>query len=233
MEKVEIVPKEEVTEQSNLLEVARKVHIVDVESCQEGTDVALTAKRLRLKIEKYHKPHIDNAHKAHKDLVKAMKELTEPLKKAEDWIKRQIVDYNREIERVRLEAAIKAQKEAEEKLRQEKERLDKIAMEAAEKNDESAFEEATQESESITEQDFTPVQQPKEAMPTGVSTRKNWQVEITDLKALIKAVMEGHAPENFIIANEKAIKQWAKAVGDTQKIPGIKVYDKGTVSLRT
>ena len=232
-EETEIVPKAEITEQTNLLETARKVHIVDTESCQAGTDVALTAKRLRLKIEKYHKPHIDNAHKAHKDLVKAMKELTEPLKKAEDWIKDQIVSYNREIERVRQEAAARAQKEAEEKLRAEKERLEAEALAAADKGDEEAFVQAEQEKNEITKEDFIPVPQPKETMPSSVSTRKNWQVEITDLPALIKAVIEGHAPNNFIIANEKVIKQWAKAVGDTQKIPGIRVYDKGTVTLRT
>lgn len=228
-----IVPKAEITEQTNLLETARKVNIIDAVSCQEGTEVALTAKRLRLKIEKYHKPHIDNAHKAHKDLVKAMKELTEPLKKAEEWIKGQIVIYNREIERVRLEAAEKAQREAEEKLRAEKERLEAEALAAAEKGDEEAFTQAEQEREEVTKEDFTPVQAPVEKMPTGVSARKNWQVEITDLPALIKAVIETKAPESFVIANEKVIKHWAKAVGDTQKIPGVRVYDKGTVTLRT
>lgn len=228
----EIVPEKDLIEQTNFLEIARKVCIVDAESCNKGTEIALTAKRLRLKIEKYHKPHIDNAHKAHKDLVGAMNGLTKPLKKAEDWIKNQIVAYNREIERVRREAAEKAQKEAEEKLKLEKEKLEAEALVAAEEGNQEAFDRAQAEAEEISTQDFTPVQAPPEKMPIGVSARKNWQVEITDLPALIKAVMEEKAPKNFISADMKVIKQWAKAVGISQKIPGIRIWDKGTVSLR-
>jgi hypothetical protein len=228
----QIVPATEVNESNDILAQAQRFHIVDSHTCKQGTELAKTAKQVRCKIENYHRPHIDRANKAHKELVRAMKELTEPLKQAENAIKGQVMTYTIKIERLRREAAEKAQREAEEKARKERERLEAEALKAAEEGDNETFSELAAEKEMVSPDDYVPVPEPAENLPEGVSTRKNWQVEITNLDALIQSVIDGKAPKNFITADMKVIGKWAKAVGDSQKVRGIRVYDKGTVSLR-
>lgn len=230
---IEIVPKEEVTEANKLLVLAKTIHIIDAKTCDQAAQIALKVKKRRCKIESYHRPHIDRLNVAKTEMLKSMKEITEPLKAVENHIKVQIIGYNDHIERLRLEAAEKAQREAEEAARKDQERLDKEALEAVKKGDEEALARAEAEKEMVDPQDHLPVPAPPEKMPQGVSTRANWQAEVTDLPALIRAVMEGHAPKNFIGANEKAIGKYAKATEGTRKIPGVRFYDKRTVTLRT
>ncbi len=216
------------------LEKAKNFQIVDQESLIIISAMALDIKRFRTKtVEMELGPPKEATNKAHKVASALFNKYVNPLKSAEEQCTTKISAYQQEMERIRLKAADEAQKSAEDSARKDRERLDNEALNAVEKGDEEGLARAKAEKEMVDPQDHLPVPTPPEKMPQGVSTRANWQAEVTDLPALIRAVMEGHAPQNFIVANEKTIGKYGKATEGTQKIPGIRFYDKGTVSLRT
>lgn len=231
--KMEIIPVETQKQAGTWLELAKEVAIIDQLSMMAADTFAKDIKRFRLSVEKEIKPHVETAFKAYKGIKGLMDKFCVPLKDAEQQIKNKMIEYNREMERIRVEAAEKAQREAEEVARKERERLEREALEAMDKGNEEEAELKAAQAEEVNAQDHIPVAQPGMVAPKGTTIKKNWQVEITDKDALIKAVLEEKAPSKFIIPDLKVIGQWAKAVGDTQKIPGIRVYDKGTVSIRT
>ncbi len=57
----------------------------------------------------------------------------------------------------------------------------------------------------------------------GVAVSENWQYEIVD---------EGAIPREYLIPDEKKIRSAVKAMKGMTKIPGVRVYDAGTVRVR-
>ncbi len=64
------------------------------------------------------------------------------------------------------------------------------------------------------------------AVPTGYGgmVRKTWKAEVTDIKALARAVLAGQVPEMALQGNPVFIGQSVRAMKDTMKWPGIKTY---------
>ena len=58
----------------------------------------------------------------------------------------------------------------------------------------------------------------------GVSERKDWDFEITDPELL---------PRKYLIPDEQKIRKVAKALGAECKIPGVRVFQKGVISVRS
>ena len=57
----------------------------------------------------------------------------------------------------------------------------------------------------------------------GISFRETWSAEVTDLRALVKAVAEGKAPLAYLQANSIAINQAARSLKtELNTIPGLK-----------
>jgi hypothetical protein len=56
-----------------------------------------------------------------------------------------------------------------------------------------------------------------------VSAKTTWTWEVTDKRALMKAIAEGRAPETFWAANDRQIDAWVKQEKDKTDIPGITV----------
>ncbi len=151
---------------------------------------------------------------------------TDFLKKAETILKNKIADFHEGQERI-------AQKAAEE----EKKRLERNAenrAKTAEKNgnDERA-EEIRQEGEmeaAAASANVVQIEQPK----TGVSSRANWKIECTDIKALAQAVAEGKAPPTLLSFNQVEANKYAKAVKDSMPAPaGTRIYKDRIVSSRS
>jgi len=138
---------------------------------------------------------------------------------------RHIQDYLREQDRIQREK----QAEAEEKARKEQARLSQRAQTAADKGqDEKA--QALQE-----QADTTVAAIPEPALPKvkGLSTRENWQCEVTDKMALIKAVAAGTAPATLIEPNTQALNKLAKTLKQDMDYPGTRVYDAGSIAVRS
>jgi hypothetical protein len=229
----EIITQKTQKEAGNWVEKAGKVAIVDQESLVAADAFAKDIKRFRLGIEKEFKPNVENAFKTYKELKALMDKYCVPLKNAEQQIKNEMLVYSRKMEQIRKEAAEKAQKEAEEAAKKERERLEKEAEEAAAKGNVEEFEEKKSQSEEVTVMDHMPITQPGPASPKGTSIKGKWMAEVTDFEELVKAVAEGKAPIDCIMVNQTYINQRARSDKKNLKIPGVRVWDEGSVSMRT
>lgn len=193
---------------------------------------------------------LNQAVKAVNDLFRAPKEY---LDKAEATLKRSLVAYTTEQER--LAAAARAQAEAE--ARAERERLaqqEREAQEAARRaeaeaqaaaaaGDQVAAAKAIQEAQAAQAQaemvamtanvmTVAPVVEAP-AKVAGISGRVTYSAEVIDLLALVKAVAEGTAPIECLQADTKFLGAQARAFKKAgQLFPGVMAKEERGISAR-
>lgn len=235
MSKAVITPESKIEKESNTwLEKAKVIKIINQESLVAADFLAKEIKRHRTKtVEKELGESKASTWNAYQVANNLFNKYVNPLIAAEKAIKNEILVYNRKMEQIRHEAAEKAQREAEEAAQKERERLNAEAEKAADKGNVEEFERKSFEAEETTSDDFKPVTQPTQKAPTGTTIREKWVFEVTDLNALIKAVAEGKAPIDCLKANDVYIGQRTRSDKKNLKIPGVRVWDEGTVSMRT
>ncbi len=193
---------------------------------------------------------LNQAVKAVNDLFRAPKEY---LEKAEATLKRSMVTWTTEQERLAAEARAKAEAEA----RAERERLAKIEreqQEAARKAQEeaqaaaaagdteaaaaaaAAAEEATQQAAiaAMTANVVTVVPEVEQASKvSGISGRTTYAAHVEDLLALVKAVAEGKAPIEAIQADTKFLNAQARAFKKQgQLYPGVNAVAERSIAAR-
>lgn len=164
---------------------------------------------------------------------------TGPCQEAEKIIKGKILTFNQEQDRIRREQEEKQrrlQEEARRKAEEERQAAAAKAAEAAKAGDEKAAAEAqeqAEEAEAKTEalQHAAPVAVAEKKV-TGVSTRKNWKAEVTDLMELVKAVADGKVPLNCIQANQTQLNKMAKAMESEMNYPGVRAYNDEVIASR-
>jgi len=66
----------------------------------------------------------------------------------------------------------------------------------------------------------------------GVSYRENWGVEVDDPIALCAAVAAGDVPADLVEPNMKRLREMAKAMKDTFKVPGCRAVVKKVMQVR-
>jgi hypothetical protein len=162
-----------------------------------------------------------------KQLDTERKELTKPL----DEVKTKIMDkYRPALEQLTqaqrlidgviagyLEEQRKIQQEkqrkADEEARKEKERAEAKAKEWAAKGNDKKAEEWLDKSETV----VAPVIQAPDTKAAGISTREDWDFEISDASLI---------PREYLIPDEKAIRAFVKATKGKKEIPGVKIISK-------
>jgi hypothetical protein len=65
----------------------------------------------------------------------------------------------------------------------------------------------------------------------GVGSRAQWGGEVTDMAALLKAIVEGKAPITFVEPNTAAINAFARATKGSQEVPGVAFGEKKIISF--
>jgi hypothetical protein len=215
------------------VEEVKEQSITDKISFDEVDSKTKALKKIRLLIKNLLEPEWKGIFKKYKDKKAIMDGFCNPLAGVETKKKNEMIAYERKMEQIRKAAAEKAQREAEEKAREERERLEREAEEAAAAGNEEEFAEKAAQAEEISAQDYAPVQKPSYMPPKGTSIREKWVAEVTDIRALVKAVHEGKAPINCLIPNQVYLSQRARSDKGILKIPGVRVYDAGSVSMRT
>lgn len=193
---------------------------------------------------------LNQAVKAVNDLFRAPKEF---LDKAESTLKRSMVTWTTEQERLAAEARAKAEAEA----RAERERLAKLEREQAEaarKAQEeaaaaaaagdaeaaaaahAAAEAATQQAAiaAMTAQVVTVVPEVEQAAKvSGISGRTTYAAQIDNLLELVKAVAEGKAPIEAIQADTKFLNAQARAFKKQgQLYPGVSAIAERSIAAR-
>jgi hypothetical protein len=219
---------------------AAELRIVDAESCVTASHFLRGIKGLRLEIQKWFEPHVEAAMETKRKAEAARKALTDerdrmeaPLANAEAIVKRALLAWEQEQERLRLAEEARLQEEA----RKEAEaRTLAAAAELEREATATGNAEMLQEAHDIIEQPIeTPVVAVKTFVPKvhGVTYRDHWRVhESIDIKALAAAVASGAVASNLLTPNMTALNQIAKATQGTQQIPGVKFYNDRQIAAR-
>lgn len=219
---------------------ARGLAITDRESCVNASQLLRSVKTLQLQVTKWFEPHVEaametkrKAEAARKALADERDRMVAPLVDAETVLKRGLLAYEDAQERLRVEEERRLQAEA---MRQ----AEALTLAAAAAMESEAIAtgntELMQEAESILTQPIeAPVVSVEKTVPKvqGITYRDNWKAhpEI-DIKALAAAVANGTAPLNFLIPNQTAINQFARATQGTQAVPGIRWFNDRQIAAR-
>lgn len=142
---------------------------------------------------------------------------------AEKHIKRQMIDFTNDQERLRRaeEARIREQQ------RKEQEKLRKQAEKAAAAGKAEKAEALQEQAESMPPA-FVPPATPK----TSSSIRKVWKARVKDKDALIKAAAKRSDLQALLDVNETALGGMARALKSNLAIPGVEAYEEQIVSTR-
>jgi len=219
---------------------ARGLRIVDRESCVNASQLLRSVKTLRLQVQKWFEPHIEaametkrKAEAARKALADERDKMEAPLVEAESVIKRSLLAYETEQERLRIEEERRLQAEA-----QRQAEAMTLAAAAAMETEAVATgnTELLEEAASILEQPIeAPVVSVEKTVPKvqGVTFRDNWKAHPhIDVLALAAAVAAGTAPMAFLVPNMTAINQFARATQGLQPVPGIAWFNDRQIAAR-
>ena len=204
-------------------ERARAVQIATPEAHVTACGFLLAIKELRKKAEEHHRPVIDAAHKAHQQALAALKRIDGPLAEAEGIIKPKISGYETEQKRIGEENRRKHEEEAR---RQQEELIEAAAQQAEEQGA------SPEEVQAIIEQPVIvppPVSAPTFQPVSGVSTSVNWKAEVTDLRALCRAIAEGKAAPTLVLPNSTALNGMARALKQSLNVPGCRAVAESIV----
>lgn len=145
---------------------------------------------------------------------------------AEQSVKMSIFTWDQEQDRIRQERQRKADEKAQRDVEAKKAAL-AVELEGSGMTDED-IEAAVA---SVPEVVAAPVQETYQNA-AGISMRDNWSCEITDIKALCKAIGAGKVPTNYVLPNETALNARARADKGTMVLPGCKAVNKPVVAGR-
>lgn len=200
------------------------IHIADQSSYQMAVEYAKGIKAVGKDIEMFCEDGIKSAHATWKTLLATRDEKLKPLQEAERILKGKMVQFTEEEERKRKIEEARIREEL--RKREEEARL----AQAVELEAEGRSEEAMQVIEAPV---YAPaVTLPKVEQPKGVSYREVWSAQVTDLKALCRAVVEGRVPEAAITPNMTVLNQQARSLKSALNWPGVKVISEKTAALR-
>jgi transcriptional regulator of heat shock response len=195
---------------------AKQINIKTMDDYVRAGEIMLTIKAIRKKITDTFKPIKQKMDAAKQEVLDQERAADAPLKEAESWLSPQIITWNREQERIRQEEEARlreiARKEEEERQLQEA----ILAEQSGQKEEAEAIISAPVQA--------APVVVPK-AVPkvAGMSIRDNWKFRITNEKLI---------PREYLKVDEVKIGQVVRAMKSAANIPGVEVYNEGTVSGR-
>jgi hypothetical protein len=159
------------------------------------------------------------AHKAHRAITNAEKQLLTPIKLARQVLSNKCDAYEEEQERIAAEEARKR----EEAARKAAEEAQLAEAQAAQDAGDMA-----QAEEILAEEIPLPVVQPEPevAKVDGVSTQTRWSAEVVDMLALVKHVAANPDLIELVAANQPALNRLAVSLRGGLKIPGVRAVSK-------
>jgi hypothetical protein len=206
-------------------EQARQITIKTMDDYVRASEIIVTIKAIRKKITETFKPIKQKMDAAKQEVLDQEKAADKPLKEAEALLSPQIIAWNREQERIRELEEVRLRKIA---LDAEKERLLSEAINAEEeaKRNGATKEEAAEVAQEVIS---SPIQPPPVVVPkavpkvAGMSIRENWKFRV---------VNESLVPREYLKIDEVKIGGVVRATKGSIKIPGIEIYNEGTLSGR-
>jgi hypothetical protein len=206
-----------------ILEQAKAIEVTSEETFAAAMEGARRCKVAMDNVEGVFGDSRASAHRTWKAICTAIKSLVDPLEKARGLFDQKAYAW-RESERKRL-AAEERKRQAEAK-RIEEEKLLAIAADLSEAGLEREADAMIAEPVRV---EARAVEAPK---AEGVTFRENWQWEVTDLAALVRAVAEAKAPADAVTVNGPVVTKLVKALKANANLPGVRVWDAGTAVVR-
>lgn len=208
--------KEVTTLALSIPDQAKQIVIRTMDDYVRAGEIMLTIKAIRKKITDTFQPIKRKMDAAKQEVLDQERAADAPLKEAEALLSPQIINWNREQEKIRQaeEARLREIARKEEEERQLQDAI--MAEQCGNKEEAAAIMEAPVQA--------APVVIPK-AVPkvTGMSIRDNWKFRVTNEKLI---------PREYLKVDEVKIGQVVRALKSSTNIPGIETYNEGTVSGR-
>lgn len=209
----------------------------------------VTIKDVRREIDATFDGPIASAHAAHKAIVAAKRNHSDPVDEAERIVKRKMAEYRQKQEdeaRERQRAAeAEARRIADEARRAAEAEARRVAEEAraaevarlkaeGDKKAAAAAAKAAIYVPPVVMPPPAPVVVPHvaPAAAAGVSFREKWSATVVDFAALVRAVADGKAPLALLTADTSALNRHAVAYKATAPIPGVVFSSEKIVAAR-
>lgn len=205
------------------VQTAKDFKVACQDDYEKGAKYLTGIKTRMSQITEYWKESKAATNAAHKAVVAQEKQMLKPLQDAEAIIKKTMLDYQRAVEKARLQAEAEARKRQEEEAR----RLLEQAVQAEEKGDDQQAAINMAMAEMVSEMPAAPVV----AAPTaqGTSIRKTWKARIVDEK-LVPAYFNGMMLRSIDMST---LNNLAKTTKGTIEIPGVEFFEDASLSVRT
>lgn len=194
------------------------MEISDQHTMEEAGEWLVKNKQTQKLVKDFFEPERKKTHEAYKAVTDQIKKFTDILTKSENVIKRKMSAYQMEQERIRREKE-RIQREEEAKRIAEQEAKQEARRKAAEESGEP-IPEPDPEPEEVAQ--VAPIAEDEEKID-GVSFVENWTFVIDDTDKI---------PREYMVPDEKKIRQVVKALKGDADIPGIKIYAEKTVRAR-
>jgi hypothetical protein len=211
------VPNEIESDSLTLVEKAQSILVVDQRTHDDAAELHIAIRELRKKVDEHYDPLIKQAFATHRAAIAAKDTVDKPLEQAQRIIKPKVIAFEQDQERIRRELERTAQEEA--RRREEEARL-ALAVQAEEMQ---AAPEVVEEILSRPMPTIAPTVAPIYQKTKGFTSRENWSAEVTDIKALCRAVADRTASENLVMGNGPALNQMARAMKQSFNVPGCRV----------
>lgn len=185
-----------------------------------------TVKAAQKKVEDWFSDPVKRAHEAWKALTAKREEALAPLRSAESSVKKLMLDYSTEQERIRMAEQRRLQAEADERARKEREALEKKA--ARMKSEEKA--EALREQAAMVAAPVVSVARDMVPEVKGQSIRKTWKARIVDQKKAVTAILGLPDWAAFVKVNESEFNRFAARTKGAAALDGVEFYEESTLA---
>ena len=190
---------------NKLVSVSMALKVTDDDSRTQATEFGLQVKQIFKKIEEARDHHVRPLNTMVKGINNTAKIMTDPLKRAENYLKDQISSYAWRLEMERRKAQEEARKVAKELQR-------KVDAEAAAANIPAP----------VVPEPVVAPPETKVRTESGTSFLKMvWDFEVTT---------PAEVPREYLAVNEKAIREAIK--NGVRNIPGVKIFEKPQTNFR-
>ena len=214
------VKREELKEE--VLPVVREAEATQVESAvsyQHAASFLKNVKAAQKKVKEFFSPLKATAKAAHSAVCAGEREMLAPLTEAESGVKRKMLAWQQEQERIARERERKLQAQAEAKARKERERLEKRAAAAVEKGQIEKAESLEDKAAEV----IAPVVHVESEAPKveGIKYRVTWRARVT---------REEDVPRQWLIVDDKALQAFARATKGSKSVAGVEFYSEKTMA---
>jgi len=220
-------------------EQARALKIADDQTYTLAGTMLRGIKALTKEADDVFDPAVKKAHEAHKAILNAKNSVVEPLREAEKILKRGMGDYHAEQERKRLAEETRLREIAERQAAEERKRIEeerKAAIAAAALEGAAKLNAVAQQTPpppppaaNVIVASFTP-------KVSGVSTRTVWKVDVFDVPALLRHVVDNAKdhPEllSWVSVNLQPLRELARDEKGETGIPGVRFVSETVVASR-